>query len=1492
MNSDIKNIPLSHAQKRIWYEAKLYPDEPLHNIGGYVLIHGSLNKALYKKAIETFVLQYNNIRLQIFENGTNVFQQFAEFNSSSVSYIDYSEKKSSEEYFKKWASGQMQLAFDLIESPLFNLSLVKISSKKFGFFIKLHHIIADGWSVTLLVEKINEIYSNLIKDFDAKLNDVDGLYTEYLQIEEEYLQSDRCKKNRGYWINEFERIPDNKIVHKRDSVKANRNEYLLSEKLSDEIRGYLKAKSISLNDLFLAAYNLYLYKTYQLTENVVGVPTFNRSGHLKDFFGVFTNVLPCRVNIDPKMSFGDFLKEIKSKVRKVLVNQKYPYDLLVKELDLRKKGISSLYDVCVNYYNTKYTFGLDGLKFQHFDLHSGAQAYGFQVVIKEWESKGQIGISIDYQCESFSDSEINNIYESLITIFNRILINDALSLSEIDLISDEEEDWLLNVFNETEYQIPEDKTVVSIFSDFAKQNISKIALRLGKDTLTYGQLLNKSNELARYLINVKSVKKGDLVAISASHSFELIIAILGIIKSGATYVPFDPKNPASRIKQIITDEQIKLIITDDIGKFSNQDVFDVLDINLKINSNIKEVVDIDYSTPNSIAYVIFTSGSTGKPKGVMISNYALMNYIWFAKGKYLNGIDGTFALYSSIGFDLTITSIFSPLVNGSGISIFPSTEDGVPLKSIMLDKNVNVIKLTPSHLELLKDINLTESNIKVIIVGGEDFKVALAQTIIEKFSTDVDIYNEYGPTETTVGCMIHKYDIENDKGNSVPIGIPIPNTKIYLLDSDKKPVKIGAVGEIYVAGKSLGKGYLNNPTITDESYVTDVILKSGKMYRTGDLAAFNSNRLIEYIGRADSQVKIRGFRIELKEIEISLTELNGVSDAVVLGGSEKLINLTAFVVRSDEKVDTTYLRNKLLEKLPEYMVPNKIEFVNKIPLTINGKVDSNYLIKNITVNTTNKKDSFDITRDDVKFLQIVKKVLSVDNISFDDNFFEVGGDSIKAIQLVNQLEKNNWNLRTRDVLNNPKIGDLRILAKPLIKNLNKKNAVAEGQVPTTPIIEWFKKNNFKFPSHYNQSVLVSIDKEIDVPAIEKAMSIIIDKHRALLLNFNDDGNLFYNLQWIQNDFSLPIIDCVDSTKEQTNKKIFEYGNKLKSSFNLNDTRLFAGLVFRLKNENILLLTAHHITIDAVSWRIILDDLSYLLGNEDIDIELLNEKTIYKDYAQKINSITINNNEEAFRFWEEEMQRINSCKSINKENDINKEKIFIKCEISKDLSEKILTHINSEFRIKPQEFLFIALGVTGSNIFQTSKLVIEMEKSGRNRNDLNDDYNRTVGWFTEIFPICFQNYDNLNKTILEMKDHLRKAESYGLEFGVLLHLKDSFRNNHIPQLRFNYLGDFSNSDTNILKIIENIDSGSDVGFENYSSFPITLDVYVNEGKIHLNCTSSGIHGNSEWHESFLSSYVKNIENIISILIKGTTNYLAPSDFEASDINIEDLVELFS
>lgn len=1494
-----KHYKLTHPQKRIYYLNELNSQSPLHNIGGCMKIFTKIDIDIMRITLKSIIEANDALRLRIIEQNNNIYQFISKYSEEYIQFLDFSNFIDKNTRFKEWSEKIFKEAFELKNSKLYYVAIYKISEEEYGVLFKMHHIIGDGWTFNLIQKEICSVYSDI---YNKKYNDVITKYSyiDFIEEENKYFSSKRFIKNHMFWNEKFKKNFSSCLYRSLDSLQGSRRSFIINDELSHHIMKLIKKYRCSLNTFFICILSIFIYKTTNEEQLVIGTPVFNRTNKkARNIMGMFTSTVPFAFQLDKKLTIQELIMQVNKELKLCFLNQKYPYDLLVEELGINREGYDSLFKICVNYYNYKFINYINGIPVQAEEHYCGEQSYSLQVTIKEGFNE-QLTINFDYKINEYQDNYILFMYHYMMEIIKNILRDEEITVNNINILPEKEIKYKVYTLNDTKCMYPQ-KTVYELFEEQVKRNPNKIAVQTENDQITYENLNKKSNKLANYLKG-RHIYKESIIGIMMNHSIQEIIGILGILKAQAAYLPIDKKYPKERIEYMLEDSNASMILTDDYINKILDFKGEIVNIN-NINIESYDIKDLNHKNCfNDLAYVIYTSGSTGTPKGVMIEHKSLTNYVCWAKKMYLKDEDEIMPLYSSISFDLTVTSIFTPLISANKIIIYNDNEDEFVLYRILRENKVTVIKLTPAHLMLLS--NLQNSNLKRIIVGGEDFKVDLAKRTYNNFRKNVEIFNEYGPTETVVGCMIHKYDIEDDKSISVPIGRPADNVQVYILNNNFEIVPTGIEGDIYISGDGVARGYLNRDMLTKEKFIDNPFINGRKMYKTGDTARYLENGIIEYLGRRDRQVKIRGHRIELEEIEKKLIQNNYIHDVIVQVEKKSLNNdiLVAYIV-SEKEIKESELRKRLLQFFPNYMIPTQFVYIDKIPLTSNGKIDYTSLNRPKYV-----EKEFVPARNTMerKVIEVMSEILEINNISINDNYYQIGGDSIKAIQISSKLKNIGLAIKVKDILSKEIIGDICSTVRKLENTSEISQELREGIIENTPIVEYFLSRNFVDESKYNQYIFLKYNKVLDKEVVNKALNKLINHHDTLRINFNKkDKKLYYNNSHLNESFSVEYIDL--STIEYKDLSVKDIVKNINNKVDISKDLLIDAKIYNLaQGKQGILFVVHHLIVDGVSWRIIIEDFINILeqlknGNENLVLPFKTHS--FKEWAMFIEEYSKKDLKKEYKYWNEicKYEREYSQCYLSEigfygENidciNISSSLLNLKACIDTDTINSFRERMNEVYKLDFNESLIISLIITINKFTKKDRIIIELERHGREQINKNIEISRSIGWFTTLYPAYFKITENFfNEQIKSIKEQLRQIPNNGFDYGVFKFINKNimdFKNNYI---RFNYIGEFTNSIKNKYMDFTEVEFGLESGANNTLTYLLDIEVSMENKKLIINMNYSNNILKTKDVKEFINKYIQVIREINDLITQQKSIEFTPSDFQGVDISQEDLDKLF-
>ncbi len=876
-NSNKTRLPLTQSQLSLWAGQRIHSEVPLHNVVYTFEIQGDIDGVIFKRSFEQLVEETDILRMTFSEIAGEPFQEINSTIPFQFEYLDFTEK--SQEEIDQWVRVNTQSPINLAEI-VFDSRLLKCDESKFIWFLKIHHLVTDAVTYQLLFHRLSDIYQARLNNNESK-NEL-RVYRSYLEYEREQVADQELNSNKEYWDKKTSKVNSRPALYgekwSKNSTEAKRIEITLTPTQTEKLNNLCQktgvrswTKSATLYNLFVTVFATYLHRTSGLSKFNIGSPAHNRS--TLDFSktaGLFIEVLPLTIKIDDDETFISLLDKIKIEGNSFLKNV---HPSMVGCLN--GEPPSNI----LNFINVEFK-DFNGWPTQVRWIHNGHidASHDIRCHVYDFKGEGDYTIAFDINTSVCPQKDYDKVALHFNSILDSLLENleNAIDQKGLEPISQS------TILSGT--HTPLKDSFLKKFEEFAAKTPNKVAVQSFEQTLTYSNLNKKANQLAGHLAE-RGIENQSRVAVFLHRSPDYLISILAIMKLGGVFVPIASDQPLERVQYILRKADCSLIITEQklaVGlDFEKENIVSTSHFSELENQN--EFSSFGHDLEN-LSYILFTSGSTGKPKGVGISNKSLNNYLNWARTAYSIDQNSVFPLFTSIGFDLTLTSVFLPILCGGRIIVYKENPSGpdTSVLNVFSDNLVNKIKLTPSHLDLVKEHDFSPSVLETMILGGEDLKTTSVSKIQSQFSEKLEIFNEYGPTEATVGCIVSKYDAKEHKSFSVPIGLPIDNTQVLLLDTHKNLVPQGVVGEIYLSGACLANGYINDQELTNEKFLENPFSNQSKIYRTGDLGRLNSKGELEYHGRIDSQIKLRGYRIELNDIEANLSEFEGIDSCAVM----------------------------------------------------------------------------------------------------------------------------------------------------------------------------------------------------------------------------------------------------------------------------------------------------------------------------------------------------------------------------------------------------------------------------------------------------------------------------------------------------------------------------------------------------------------------------------------------------------------------------------
>jgi amino acid adenylation domain-containing protein len=912
----------------------------------------------------------------------------------------------------------------------------------------------------VLIREVMTLYAAYFKGLDNPLPLLTIQYKDYAAWQNAQLESREAMPHQKYWLQKLSgklQILNLLTDYPRPPMLSYEGKsifFSFENPLLEQLKALAQQYGASLFMTLTALTKVLLYRYTEQEEIIIGTPIAGRNHpDLEQQIGFFVNTLALRDTLTGADSFVDVLKKVKHTAEEAYEHALYPFDRLVNELNLiRDMSRAPIFDVMVVLQNIDYEeLRLGDIKISEFDNEFGVAKY--DLIFEFAETPDQLQLVIRYSTKLFGEKRIQNTAGHLKQLVINILRDSQRPISRLNMLSETEKQHLLVKFNDTMVEYSRDKTIVDLFEEQVERIPNEIAILLPEaqptndharssqsvisnqqSSLTYRELNEQANRIAHYLREEHHIQPEDLVGVLLDRSEWIPIVILGILKAGGAYVPVDSEYPVERIRYIIEDSGCSVILSEKRFIEGFSDDFPAVFLDVHSMNSLNSTNPSPRAYHKHLAYVIYTSGSTGRPKGCQIEMGNLCHYLrWAARYYFHDDNKGNFGLYSSLSFDLTVSSLFLPLIRGKILYIFPQETEvsDILVESFNGEHEIDCIKLTPSHISLLQHLNLSSTNIRLAIIGGEALSLAHVR-FLYGLNAQMEIYNEYGPTEATVGCIIKKIEPEEER---MLIGKPIDNTHVYILDRYKHPVPEGIPGEIYIGGPGVSRGYVNLSELQGERFIESPFLKGERIYKTGDQGVWLPDGNIDFLGRNDDQVKIRGYRIELGEIEKRLLEYESIKKVIVLAkyfvksrtsaSSETNPELVAYVV-GEESLNVRELREYLKNILPEYMIPAYFVKLQDLPLNQSGKVNKEALPDPTQAEMKTGTDYIAPRNETEEILaRLWSEVLGKQRVGIQQNFFELGGHSLNATLLASRIHKEmDIKISLRDMFQSPTISEL------------------------------------------------------------------------------------------------------------------------------------------------------------------------------------------------------------------------------------------------------------------------------------------------------------------------------------------------------------------------------------------------------------------------------------------------------------------------------------
>ncbi|TDO73419.1 amino acid adenylation domain-containing protein [Flavobacterium chryseum] len=1447
-------MKLTLPQQDVYFEQLLYPNEAIYNIGAKIKIKGVINAEVFKKAYNALIKQHDAYRSVLINEQENVTIKIVEEHYSELGFVDFSQYQKPYEAATSYMQEEFAKPFDLLGEHLLHVfTLVKVGENYHYLFSVYHHIITDGWGTSLMFQRLVQNYNEIL-EYGEITTIYPFSYKDFAEDDAAYQESESYDEDKKYWVKKFQSLSENLFDKIEDNIQTNkseRKELILKREVYNQLSQLATTYKCSTFNLILAILYTYFGRKHQNNNFAIGLPVLNRSKSIyKKTVGLFMGISPLRIPIDFNASFQDLIVEIKNTLRNDYRHQRFPLGKLIQELQIFSEK-ERLFNITLSYEKQNYSNNFLHTQTQVIPLTHKSERVALAIYIREFDEQEDVKIDFDYNLNYFNEVQITRVVQHFENLIYAILDTPNQILKELDYLGKEEKKEVLETFNNTKADYQKEKTFLDLFEKQVENFSSKEALKDDYKTYSYSELHKLSNQIAAYFITTYGEEDKSPIAVLLGRSANIVIVLLGILKSGRSYIPLDPTFPEDRLNYIIDNSQIKVLINEKEHSLNTSDEVQTISLET-ILEEIKAFEGNQSVTisPQDTAYIIYTSGSTGNPKGVEIGHQSLLNFLISIQKEPGVQSNDVFFSVTTYSFDISILEFFVPLI--SGATSYIANQEILADPNAIIQKigeiQPTIIQATPSFYQMLFNADWVGDKRLKILCGGDLLSEALAEKLIDN---SLEVWNMYGPTETTIWSSHKKLEDSKEASN---IGKPIHNTQIYILDSFLTPKPIETSGAIYIAGDGLAKGYYKNEPLTKEKFIKNPFDATTLMYETGDVGKWNEKGEIEFLGRNDNQVKIRGYRIELGDIESHLNEIFGIRESVVIArkGNQQDVFLVAYVLKTEEEIDTKEILNALKINLPYYMIPNAIILLDEFPLTPNQKIDRKNLAQR-TIEHDKIEDDFKAPNSDLEKIlsQYYTEVLdSKKAISVNDNFFALGGHSLNAVKLAGLIAKNLlFKVTLKTIFDYPTI-ELMTNYLATLKP-NHKTSIPFTSLKTDFVITpsqhelWIACQDYQKSIAYNMVAVFEIKGTVFPDKINHVLSQLIIENEILRTNFVESkGHVFQKIK--QEETVAFKITKLQTKKDKAAQIIQDY---IETPFDLEHDLLLKMMLLQTSDTtSTLVFCTHHIIMDGVSLEFItkqfVQDYKHsgtLIKKQDIQ---------FKDYTAWLSSNK--ENTAALDFWKKYLTgyviKETITSDFNLDEKLQKGSHFYE-EFTKE-ETKALKQFAQKQKSTPHNIVISVLNVLVYKISDHNDIVLGTVNSGRNVSDIA----AMIGMFVKTLPLRVQLNESLD--FLSMLDQVQKNM-------LLMDTYQDFPSQLKKETLFDVLVTYQNPDFSFQETIkmDHAELKYIPADTNYSRLPLLFNFFESNGNLKVN-----VSYNNKYEEITIAFLITTFKKLLSQLIE--------------------------
>ncbi|QDH64930.1 non-ribosomal peptide synthetase [Pseudomonas azotoformans] len=1490
IREDGRKLPLSYAQERQWFLWQLDPDSDAYHVPGALRLSGQLDKAALQRSFDTLVARHESLRTRLHLDAEARTQEVL-----AHGVVEIAESAVDEAQLKARVEAEIARPFDLQQGPLLRVSLLAVSEEEHVLVLVQHHIVSDGWSMGVMVQELMQLYAAYSQGQDCALAPLPIQYADYALWQRSWMEAGEKARQLAYWRELLSgtqpvlELPFDQPRPAQQSFRGARLDIALEPALVAGLKALAQGEGVTMFMLLLAAFQAFLYRYSGQQDIRIGVPIANRNRvETESLIGFFVNTQVLKADLDGHMSFAQLLQQAKRRALEAQAHQDLPFEQLVEALQPeRSLSHNPLFQVMFNHQANSPAAAqqLPGLRVANleWDSHSAQ----FDLSLDTQESGDAIWASLTYATDLFGAATVARMAEHWLSLLRAAVANPALPLHDLATLDVAEREQILAQWNATARDYPQGQWVHQLIEAQVQAQPDAPALRFNGVSLSYAELNRRANRLAHRLIEA-GVGPDVLVGLAVERSIEMVVGLLAVLKAGGAYVPLDPEYPRERLAYMLEDSGVKLLLT-------QAHLREQLPIPQGLETLVLgESVFEGYSDANpgialdgeNLAYVIYTSGSTGQPKGAGNRHSALANRLQWMQEAYGLDVSDTVLQKTPFSFDVSVWEFFWPLMTGSRLVVAAPGDHRDPARLINLinQQQVTTLHFVPSMLQaFLQDPAVsTCQSLQRIVCSGEALPVDAQQQVFAKLP-QAGLYNLYGPTEAAID--VTHWTCVDEGRDAVPIGRPIANLGCYILDSHFEPVPVGVLGELYLGGTGLARGYHRRPALTAERFVAHPFIQGERLYRTGDLARYRADGVIEYAGRIDHQVKLRGLRIELGEIEARLLEHAWVRETAVLAVDGKyLVGYLVLQAAGDDWREV--LGAHLAQHLPDYMVPAQWVLLEQMPLSPNGKLDRKALPKPEATHHYEAPQS----ALEQQIATIWAEVLGVEQVGLNDNFFERGGDSIISIQVVSRARAAGIHFTAKALFQHQTVRSLARVAQLQVAQVFDQGPV-QGETPLLPFQQLFFEMDLPERHHWNQSLLLTPREPVRADRLQAALHAIVHHHDGLRLSFSQPAE-----GW-RAEHAAATPEVLWQATVADADELAALCEKAQRSLDLQQGPLLRAVLAELADgSQRLLLVMHHLVVDGVSWRVFLEDLQSLYRQQPLPAKT----SSFKAWAERLQAHARSEAVQPQKhFWLQQLQDVPTDLPCRDPHGARPGRLAqtVVSRLDAEHTRQLLQQAPAAYRTQINDLLLTALARVICQWTGQASSLIQLE--GHGREDLFEDIDltRTLGWFTSLFPVRLTPAESLGASIKQIKEQLRAVPDKGLGFGALRYLGDeatrqAFSALPVPRITFNYLGqiDASFDQPDGLFVLAAESAGAEQSPEAPLGNWLTLNGQVFGGELHMGWTFSPLMFEAAQIDALSQAFSRELTALVEHCCTPGNHGVTASDFPLSRLNQQQLESL--